>query len=115
MNELRNEELIFSFPEVHSQARLRVSFQRTLRFPDDGNEYLLPLGLDSFPLRQVDDLGRPIPAQWREHGGVMLPMYQSEALWLNFDSDYLAQPGATGRYAAVLVARTDGKVRFTER
>ena len=25
-----------------------------------------------------------MPAAWREHGGVFLPMYQREAMWLNF-------------------------------
>jgi len=29
-----------------------------------------------------------VPESWIESGGVMLPMYQSEALWLNFTSRY---------------------------
>jgi hypothetical protein len=63
---------------------LEVSFQRTLRIPDDGTQYPLPPGLGTFPLRRVDDLGDRVPAAWREHGGVVLPMYQREAMWLCF-------------------------------
>jgi hypothetical protein len=34
---------------------------------------------------------------------------------VNEDAEQMAQPGATGRYAAVLVSRTDARVRFTRR
>lgn len=86
---LEDDMLTFSFPKVHRKARLQISFQRTLRIPDDGAAYPLPPGLGHFPLRHVDDHGRTVPKQWTEHGGVMLPMYQSEAMWLSFDSDYI--------------------------
>jgi len=86
MIELRNDRLIFSFPEVHREAILEIDFQRTLRIPDDGSDYPLPPGLGSFPLRHVDDFAERAPGRWLQHGGVMLPMYQSEAMWLNFTS-----------------------------
>ena len=86
MIELRNDRLIFSFPEVHREAILEIDFQRTLRIPDDGSDYPLPPGLRSFPMRHVDDFTERAPGRWLEHGGVMLPMYQSEAMWLNFTS-----------------------------
>lgn len=89
MIELKHDGLIFSFPEVHPDARLQVTFQRTLRIPDDDGTYPLPPGLGCFPLRHVDDYAENVPRNWIEHGGVMLPMYQSEALWINFDSKYL--------------------------
>jgi hypothetical protein len=63
---------------------LEVTFQRTLRIPDDGEEYPLPPGLGTFPLRRIDDLGDRVPAEWRERGGIILPMYQREAMWLCF-------------------------------
>jgi hypothetical protein len=84
MIELRNDALIFSFPKVHEQARLAIGFQRTLRIPDDGKDYPLPPGLGNFGLRHVDDFAENVPADWLAHGGVMLPMYQSEAMWLFF-------------------------------
>lgn len=68
------------------EASCTVSFQRTLRLPDDGGTYPLPPGLGLFPLKRVDDFGEAVPEPWRQRGGVMLPMYQAEALWLDFDT-----------------------------
>ena len=90
MIELNNDTLNFSFPEVHPSARFAIDFQRTLRIPDDGKNYPLPPGLGRFPMKHVDDYGNTVPSIWIEHGGVMLPMYQSEALWLSFNSDYIS-------------------------
>ena len=81
---LDGESLVFSFPEVHSDATLRVSFQRTLRIPDDNRAYPLPPGLGRFPLLHVDDYAEKLPASWSKRGGVFLPMYQAEALWIHF-------------------------------
>lgn len=65
---------------------VRVTFQRTLRIPEKGL-HPLPPGLGSFPLRRVADYPDTAPAEWLEHGGVMLPVYQREAMWLSFDSE----------------------------
>ena len=86
MIELKNDALLFRFPEVHEEAVLGIEFQRTLRIPDDDRDYPLPPGLGRFPLAHVDDFAGRVPAKWAEHGGVMLPMYQSEAMWLSFSS-----------------------------
>jgi hypothetical protein len=86
MIELQHDGLVFSFPEVHRDAVLRVTFQRTLRIPDDDREYPLPPGLGAFPLRHVDDFAPRVDEAWLRRGGVMLPMYQSEAMWLNFQA-----------------------------
>ena len=90
MISIRDDNLVFRFPDVHQDAVLSIDFQRTLRIPDDDAVHFLPPGLGSFPLRNVDDFAGTVPAKWREHGGVMLPMFQSEALWINFgwQSDY---------------------------
>jgi hypothetical protein len=69
---------------IHLGDGLAVSFLRTLRIPDDGKTYPLPPGLGRFPLRRVDDHADRVPAEWREHGGVILPMYQREAMWISF-------------------------------
>ena len=87
MIELRHDNLVFSFPEVHPDAELSIDFQRTLRIPDDDKDYPLPPGLGRFPLRHVDDFADRLPPQWTEHGGIMLPMHQAEAMWLNFSTD----------------------------
>ncbi|MFO0967573.1 MAG: hypothetical protein U0793_18595 [Gemmataceae bacterium] len=94
MIELRQDQLVFSFPDVHPQAKLSMDFQRTLRIPDDDKTYPLPPGLGRFPLRHVDDFAETVPASWVEHGGVMFPMFQSEALWLCLHADYVTQQGA---------------------
>lgn len=90
MIELKQDKLSFSFPEVHQEASLSIDFQRTLRIPDDDKTYPLPPGLGRFPLRHVDDHAERVPPHWSEHGGVMLPMYQAEALWLCFRGSYIA-------------------------
>ncbi|MEO2031501.1 MAG: hypothetical protein ABGZ35_05405 [Planctomycetaceae bacterium] len=86
MIELKHDRLVFTFPGSHPGAELSIEFQRTLRIPDDNRSYPLPPGLGAFPLRHVDDYASEVPAQWLQRGGVMMPMYQSEALWLNFDA-----------------------------
>ncbi len=113
MIELRHDRLVVQFPEVHREARMGIEFQRTLRIPDDGRAYPLPAGLGRFPIRHVDDFAARVPAHWIDHGGVMLPMYQSEALWLNFSSAYpFAVKVATGKIDAVTGATwSDGLQR----
>jgi hypothetical protein len=69
---------------LHLGPNLRIDFQRTLRIPDDGKTYPLPPGLGHFPIRRVDDYIDRVPADWGEHGGVFIPMYQREAMWLCF-------------------------------
>jgi hypothetical protein len=107
MIELKKESLVFSFPDVHKDAVLRIEFQRTLRIPDDSKDYPLPPGLGGFPLRHVDDFAEKIPESWLEHGGVVFPMYQSEAMWLNFGGSWIgggypfAVKIATGKINAV--------------
>jgi hypothetical protein len=81
---LERDSLVFRFPEVHEQAQTEVNFQRTLRIPDDGKHYPLPPGFDSFSLKHVEDFADRIPADWRERAGVMMPLYQAEAMWVSF-------------------------------
>jgi hypothetical protein len=94
MIELNKDRLVISFPDLHRDARMTIEFQRTLRIPDDGKAYALPPGLGNFPLRHVDDAAERVPEDWLEHGGVMLPMYQAEALWLNFSSWFMGRGSA---------------------
>ena len=104
MIELKMDELIFTFPEIYSEARLTISFQRTLRIPDDGKDYPLPPGLGSFPLKHVDDYMQSLPEKWKERGGVMLPMYQSEAMWIDFSSSHLYKYVAEYPFAVKIAA-----------
>ena len=102
MTELQNDQLVFRFPDVHADAVCRIGFQRTLRIPDDNRDYPLPPGLGRFPLRHVDDHLDQVPEAWGRHGGVFLPMYQAEAIWLQFHAEYpTAVKVATGKIDAL--------------
>lgn len=83
-------------------GQMTVEFQRTLRIPDDGKKYHLPPGLGNFPLRHIDDFADRTPSTWLERGGVLMPMYQAEALWINFNGEYpFAVKIASGKINAI--------------
>jgi len=99
---LEGDRLVFRFPDVHEDARLTVTFQRTLRIPDDDRHYPLPPGLGAFPLRHIDDYRGRLPKAWVERGGVLMPMHQAEAMWISFGSHYpVAIKVATGKVNAI--------------
>ena len=102
---LENRQLVIRFPDIHPHAEARISFQRTLRIPDNGKDHPLPPGMGHFPLHHVEDYQKNLPEKWAQHGGVFMPMYQSEALWLSFGSgrhDYpIALQIAAGKINAV--------------
>jgi len=85
---LEANSLIFRFPEVHEGAKSAIQFQRTLRIPDDGKDYPLPPGLGAFPLRHVEDFADRVPEGWCERAGVMMPLYQAEAMWISFSANW---------------------------
>ena len=113
---LKNNQLLISFPEVHSDARATIELKRTLRIPDDGQTYPLPPGFENFELRHVEDYAFTVPPSWRAKGGVMTSMYQSEALWLNFHGDYpIIVKIGTGKINAVTGGEwTEGLSRASE-
>ncbi len=69
---------------VRAGPRLTISFQRTLRIPDDGRTYPLPPGLGRFPLRAAGDYAEVLPRSWS--GDFFLPIYAREALWIAFEA-----------------------------
>lgn len=102
MIELSDNELVFRFPEIHTEACLTINFQRTLRIPDDHRDYPLPPGLGCFPLLHVEDYAARLPTPWARRGGVFLPMHQAEGMWIAFEGDYpFAVKVATGKINAV--------------
>ena len=105
---LESNRLSFRFPEVHDEARCSIEFQRTLRIPDDDKDYPLPPGLGRFPLRHLDDYAGRLPEEWLQRGGVLAPMHQAEALWINFGTGSRRSPAypfavkiATGKLCAL--------------
>jgi hypothetical protein len=63
-----------------------ISFQRTLRIPDDGRTYPLPPGLGAFPICRVADYANRVPSAWNQPDSVFIPLYPYEALWVRFHS-----------------------------
>ncbi|MBC8737420.1 hypothetical protein F6X40_11450 [Paraburkholderia sp. UCT31] len=102
MLQIERDSLKFSFPEVHKDAVCHITFQRTLRIPDDNRTHGLPCGLGAFPLYHVDDYAERLPRAWKEHGGVFLPMAKAEAMWIRFNASFpFAVKIAAGKINAV--------------
>lgn len=98
--ELKNHAMRIA--TANSPGSTTINFQRTLRIPDDGKTYDLPPGLGKFSLRHVDDYADRVPKSWLERGGVMMPIYQAEALWLYFKGSYpFALKIAAGKMNAI--------------
>jgi hypothetical protein len=87
MPTLEHDRLVFRFPHVEDEASISIDFQRTLRIPDSDKTYPLPPGLGTFPIRHVEDYTDALPKHTASRGGVILPMWQAEATWLNFEND----------------------------
>ena len=106
---LEDDCLEIRFPELHENAGVSINFQRTLRLPDDGKTHHLPPGLGEFPLRHIDDFDLKNKNHLKARGGIIMPMFQADALWINFDTiqrsgdeDYpIAIKIGTGKICAV--------------
>nr|CAG4714814.1 unnamed protein product [Naegleria fowleri] len=84
-------QLIFYNPNNEIDDNVGITFHRTLRIPDDGKMYPLPPSLGTFPVKRVDDYIDRVPEAWKKQGGVFIPLYQREAMWLefmNFNTEY---------------------------
>ncbi|KAI0868578.1 hypothetical protein GGS24DRAFT_506653 [Hypoxylon argillaceum] len=67
---------------------LRISFQRTIRVPDNKASADLPPGLGNFPLFKLRDFAARLPAALATKSGLFFPMYQREAMWINIGAQY---------------------------
>jgi hypothetical protein len=81
---LEKNYLEISFPELHDNAGVSISFKRTLRLPDDGETHHLPPDLGEFPLRHIEDFDLTTHNHLKKRGGIIMPMFQADALWINF-------------------------------
>jgi len=55
--------------------------------PDDNKLHQLPGSLGSYDLFSVETYADRLPTSIRQAGGVFFPMWQREAMWLNFQSE----------------------------
>ncbi|MGW7378186.1 hypothetical protein [Streptomyces sp. NPDC054794] len=88
-----------------------VRFVRTLRLPETGT-HALPPGLGEFPVRRVADYPDTVPDEWRARGGVLLPVYLREAMWLSFagTTEPAALQVGVGKVCAVSGKRWTGRL-----
>ena len=65
-----------------------ITFQRTLRIPDDDKTYPLPPSLGQFDIVKVQDYmtSDGLPQKWKKRKGVIIPMWQKEAMWMSFSA-----------------------------
>ncbi len=73
-----------NYYHLSAGPRLDISFQRTLRIPDNGNDYPLPPGLGAFVIYRARDFPQAPPA-WRNADELFISMYEREAMWIGFN------------------------------
>ena len=73
---------------IRINPHLAVTFQRTLRVPENSTSYPLPPGLGRFPIRCGRDYVGRIPESWTKTSDFFIPLYQREALWLGFEGKW---------------------------
>jgi tetratricopeptide (TPR) repeat protein len=73
------------FDEIRVGRHAKIAFNRTLRVPEDGKSYPLPAGMGRLPIHRVEDYAENVPSSWLKEGGYFIPLYQSEALFLEFN------------------------------
>ncbi|KAL4751101.1 hypothetical protein BDW72DRAFT_212901 [Aspergillus terricola var. indicus] len=66
-------------------GRLELNFHRTLRMPDDEKIHPLPDSRGLFPLYNVEAFASQLPERITKRGGIFFPMWQREALWIEFE------------------------------
>jgi len=81
---LGESTLLFRFPEIHREVSCNIDFERTLRLPEQPKRrHPLP-GAGLLPLRPVDTFANRLPDSVITRRGVVMPMWQADALWLGF-------------------------------
>lgn len=57
-------------------SKVEISFQRTVRVPDNKKASCLPPDLGRFPLYKVKEFKNTLPSSVAERGGIFLPIYR---------------------------------------
>ncbi|TAQ88704.1 hypothetical protein B7494_g2968 [Chlorociboria aeruginascens] len=91
---------------------LKVPLRCTIRVPDTGIAYNLPLDLGAFPIYNVNDYTAKLPKSLVAKGGVFIPTYQREAMWVKFDS---SRPFAVKLYVGGINAISGESMIETEK
>ncbi|KAH8674098.1 hypothetical protein BX600DRAFT_509296 [Xylariales sp. PMI_506] len=70
----------------NKEAVLSIDLNRTIRVPDNNDTNMLPPSMGRFPLFKVQDYAHRMPDDMAQKGGLFFPMYQCEAMWMNFSA-----------------------------
>jgi len=90
---VEGDRLIF-FNPARKDDQVALTFHRTLRLPCDDKIYPLPPSLGTFPVRRVDDYLDKVPEKWKKQGGVFIPLFQREAMFIQFHNQHDTHPHA---------------------
>ncbi|KAJ9617244.1 hypothetical protein H2200_000965 [Cladophialophora chaetospira] len=82
----RVQDAIRVYNGTDDSPSIMVSFHRTVRIPESRKDYPLPPALGQFPLFGAHQFSEQLPPAMAARAGVLLPMYQREAMWLSFAS-----------------------------
>ena len=100
-NGRNNEKMKIVGNSILFENGFSLVLHRTIRLPEDGKAHALPPSRGNFPMKRIEDYKDKVPEAWRDHGGVFIPMYAREAMWLGFQGPTSAVKVATGKVNAV--------------
>ena len=103
--------------ELNVGAHTGISFRRTLRVPEDGQEYPLPADMGTLPIYRIEDYADKVPPHWLNEGGFFIPLYQREALFVAFEGASwrpTVAKVAVGRINAITGKPYDERIRQHE-
>ncbi|KAK6194028.1 pyridoxine biosynthesis protein [Pestalotiopsis sp. IQ-011] len=94
-----------------AEGALTLTLNRTIRVPDNRDVSGLPPSLGQFPLFRVQDHAARLPPEMAAKGGLFFPMYQREAMWINFSATrpFAVKVHVGGVNAVSGLPRDDGK------
>lgn len=84
MIELTGDTLTFRFPHLGSDAEITIRLMRWLRIPEIRTRYAVPDDLGVFQLEHVEDHAARLPERVVRRGGLIMPMWQADAMWIAF-------------------------------
>jgi hypothetical protein len=89
------------YDSIQCESGFTITLHRTIRIPEDGKSHALPPSHGKFPMKRIEDYRDKVPETWRDHGGVFIPMYEREAMWIGFNGPVSAVKVAVGKINAV--------------
>lgn len=100
-----------------AEGVLTLTLHRTIRVPDNRDVSSLPPSLGQFPLFRVRDHAARLPPDMAAKGGLFFPMYQREAMWINFAATrpFAVKVHVGGVNAVSGLPREDGGSEDTEK